>query len=286
MAGIGGRLGGVVCAVMLSTGGGCVSWLNGSTDHGWALDFDTAEQRVYDSGKPLLIFYRNPRHREDQVVEDALQAESVAALTERYVGCTLLTSYEPDRRYVGQYGVYRPPALIVVHPDGTYHARSAIMSADDIVSFLTQAQPPGTKPAINPHIPRRARYSWLHSVEEAEAVSRETGQPMVVVFYRSLSRDWRTLSKLLSRHEVYGRLAEALHVRIGLLNPTIETHATRFGPLKLPAMVMARPDGTFTTYERPTSYEAVVRWVDAALNKHAKEPAAAVVRSMAPVTGS
>jgi hypothetical protein len=102
---------------------------------------------------------------------------------------------------------------------------------------------------------------------------------MVVVFYRTLSRDWARLEPLLNRHEVSVRLAPMVHCRIGLMRFLADAYITRFGALKLPAMVIAHPDGTYNALELPTSYEAIARFVDASLTSPGSPDGRAASRS-------
>ncbi len=233
---------------------------------GWLMDFDAAESRVAETGEPLLILYRDARHTaDDDVVGDALKSQPLAAATSGYVRCMLFRPHEPDRRYVAQYGVDRAPALIVVHGDGTYHARSGAMSSEEIAAFLDQSQPPGARPTSNPHIVRQTHYRWHDTIDEAEAVATQADQPMLVVFHRRFSRDWERMTALLAPHEVYSRLAELVPAKVALHGLFTEAYITRFGALKLPAMAIAHPDGRYFVLELPASSEAVVRFADAAM---------------------
>ncbi len=250
--------------VVLLAGAGCASSLDRWTSRGWVADYDTAEQRIRESGRELLIFYKDTRTGADGSLQEALKSEPLNSLTKGYVRCVLFKSYELDRRYVAQFGVNRAPALIVVHTDGTYHARSGPIRAEAVAGFLADAQAPGERPTINPHIPRRPHYQWHRSIEEAEQISRQTGREVLIVFHRSWSRDWARLKRLLSRHEVYRRFADMAHCRISQTGFSADAVITRFGPLRLPALVILRCDGTHEVLELPTRYEAIVRFADAA----------------------
>ncbi|MGB2986794.1 MAG: hypothetical protein WBE26_13050 [Phycisphaerae bacterium] len=255
---------GLVYALVLLSGTGCAS-VTRLASGGWVADYETAEQRVRESGRELLILYEDTRPGVDGPTEKAFEAPPVKNRTRDFVRCKLFKPYEPDRRYVAQFGIHRAPALIVVHRDGTYHARSGSMSAAEIVAFLGEARPPGALPVINRHIPRQPRYNWHRTIEAAEQVSRQTGRHILIVYHRSLSHDWHTLKKLLTRREVYHRFADMVHCRIGLLNPWANAYITPFGALELPAVVIVRRDGTNDVLELPTSYETLVRFADAAL---------------------
>ncbi len=252
----------VICLFALLSAPSCAS-LNRWTSSGWVADYDTAEQQVRESGSELLILFKDPRRGADDSVEKALDDEPIKGLISEYVRCRLFKSYEPDRRYVAQYGVRRAPALIVVHKDGTYHARSGAMPATEVAAFLSNSRPPGERPTINPNIPRRPHYDWQRSIDEAEKIAMRTNQEILVVFHRSLSSDWLKLKKFFSRREVHARLADMVHCRIGFTKILASTHDTPFGILRLPALVIVRRDGTHGVLELPTCYEAIIRFADA-----------------------
>ena len=252
----------------------------------WLMDFDAAESRVEETGKPLLILFRDARHTtDDKALQDAVRSPSLAAAAQGYVRCMLFQPYEPDRRYVAQYGVDHAPALIVVHRDGTYHAESGAMSSEQMVAFLERTRAPGARPTLNPHIVRQARYRWQDSLEEAEAVAAQTRRPMLVVFYRRFSRDWERIHSLLATHEVYSRLADMVPVKVALHGLFTKAYITRFGALKLPTVAISRPDGSYQVLELPVSIEAVVRFVDDAMRDvsvdtgHAASAASAASRA-------
>ncbi len=263
----------VIASLLIMWGMGCSTTWDRLSSALWVADYDTAEQRAKETGRGMLILYKDTRPGADNSLERVLESAPVEGRTRRYVRCILFRSYEPDRRYVAQFGVERAPALVVIHPDGTYHARSGAMSASDVMAFLAQAAPPGRRPLLNPHIPREADYRWLTSLDAAESIAGRTDRPILAVFYRTLSRDWSRLEPMLDRHEVYSRLAPMVHCRIGLMRLSSAAYITRFGALKLPAMVIAHPDGTYDVLELPTSYEAIARFVDAFQAPHGQPDA-------------
>ncbi|UCE58397.1 MAG: hypothetical protein JSU63_13255 [Phycisphaerales bacterium] len=229
---------------------------------GWSADYDSAERRVLETGRDMLIWYTDPLPGKSDPLDEVLHEPAVKDLTKPYVRCKLSRSYEPDRRYVAQFGVERAPALIVVHTDGTYHALTGMMSVETVRRGLTKAVAPGDVPTFNHLIPRQAEYHWHSNIEVAREASASSGRPILVVYYRSLSRDWPRLERLLTRREVYRRLAEMVHCRINTLRPWSKAQITEFGALKLPALVITRNDGSYETLEMPTSYETIVRFAD------------------------
>ena len=243
----------------LETGCATLSrWVSG----GWVADYETAEARVHKTGRELLIYYKDTRPGVTDHTADALHVDGVKQRIRDYVRCHLFKDYEPHRRYVGQYGVERAPALIVVHLDGTYHARTGLMSAADIAEFLDQALPPGFKPVPNAYLPREAAYHWHGSPGSAYAAAEQTERPVLFVFHRWLSRDWRKMKKLLHRPEVYSRFAGMVHCRLSSLGSPARGAAANFGITDWPALVIADRDGAYLVLELPTSYEPIVGLAD------------------------
>jgi len=236
----------------------------------WVMDYESAERKVRETGSPLLIFYKSGRENEDQRIRAALDSPEFKTRIESSVRCILFRSYEPDRRYVAQFGVRRAPALILVHPDGTYHATVGSMLQDQIGPFLAESKPPGARPNFDPFLSRKSEYLWHESLESATLRARQTGRPLFIIYERNLSNDGIKLQKLLIRREVYYRLAPMIHVRIAVPGLFTKTCITPFGTLQLPAVVIAHPGGSFFTLELPTNYESVVRFADRSLAALAK----------------
>lgn len=255
---------GLVITFTLVLTTGCSSTWGRWRPNGWYADYGAAEARMADSGQEMLIFFRAVDKDRSDPTFDALQSTPLKQQTARYVLCSLYRSYEPDRRYAAQYGVERAPALIVVHGDGTYHARMGLTTAAEISEFLAAAQPPGAAPVLNPYIPRDVNYVWFSSLESAESTAQKTGQSILIVLDRWWSSDRRKLEKLLERREVYGRFAGMVHCRPGSILGLDGRPMTRFGVKKLPALVVVHPDGSHQALELPTSYEAIVRFADRA----------------------
>lgn len=228
----------------------------------WIADYDTAEKQMRRTERELLIWYKDPRPGRSDPLQPILESEAVAPQIEEYVRCALFKSAEPDRRYLAQFGVERAPALVVVHRNGTYHAQVGHSSARDVSRFLAEAKPPGAPPTINPYVPRRADYAWHRNLGPARRICEETDRPLLVVYYRRLSRDWSALKALLRRHEVYTRLDDMIHCRIGIWNPWAQTRATPFGVVRLPALVIASGEGSHHVLEMPGTGEDLVRFAD------------------------
>ena len=148
-----------------------------------------------------------------------------------------------------------------------------------MTSFFSGAKQPGKTPTYDPYIPRQPRYDWLTSLDAAEHAMMQSDRPMLAVYTRRFSNDWHTVQRLLDRPEVGRRLIGAIHCRIDVGTPLTEEIITPFGELELPAVAIARPDGSFESLEVPLSADEFVRFVDRALAAPHEEPAGGVAAS-------
>ena len=251
----------VVGSITLLACVGCVGFGNlGKTK--WHADYDSAETAVRHTSRTMLIRFVDPRPGRRDLLDEAFENKQLTRRLREYVCCVLYKAYEPDRRYVSQFGVKRAPAVIVVHPDKTYHARTGQMSADAVLAFLDGATSPGTPATINPLIPREANYGWLDKLDDVFQSVRETGRPGLVVFYRRFAGDFKAIREMMSKHEVYSRVCHMVHGRDGGWNRWASTRETPFGEIKLPAIVLIQADGRHEILEMPDSSAAIARFVD------------------------
>lgn len=268
----------LLCGVLLVLPVGCATLTRWNADR-WVADYDSAEQRLRESGRELLIYYRKARGGRSDDVKASLASPAIARRIQKYVRCVLFQSYEPDRRYVAQFAVQRAPALVLMHADGTYHAHTGSMADADILRFLSRSRAPGAKPVLNPHIPRRARYDWQEDMTLAGRRARSYGKAMLIVYHRSFTRDWRKMTRLLKQRDVARRLGGVVHCRVATNNPWAKTYITEFGVIRLPALILTRPDGSYRVLETPTSSEAVARFADLCLKpeaaRHSEPPVGA-----------
>ena len=241
-----------------STSGRIQRWINGN----WAADYQSAERLARESNTGILILYTDIDLTRDDPMREAVKNKAAGGGTKDYVRCVLFRDNEPDRRYVAQYGVDRPPAMILAHPDGTYHARVGTLSEEGVAQFIAEANPPGLKPQLNPFIPRESNYAWITSFETARQAARESGRSMIVVLDRWMTRDWSRLRPMLDRREVHTRFADMVHCRPGSLWSLAGSVADHLGVRHLPAIVIVDPDGTARVLELPASYESIIRFAD------------------------
>jgi hypothetical protein len=101
----------------------------------------------------MLLFYKDPKPQRNESVQEALRARPVRSRLAGHVHCMLYREYEPDRRYMEQFAVTRSPALVIVNADGTYHARSGSMTAEDVIALLDRSPDQASRRRHNPFVP-------------------------------------------------------------------------------------------------------------------------------------
>lgn len=232
---------------------------------GWIAGYEEAVTAAKKSNQGLLVFYRTTNVGVSDPMHDAVQAGLSEAKAVDRVRCFVFASHEPDRRFVRQYGVQRAPALIVIHPDGTFHAAEGPRSAERVAQFLESAIPPGATPTPDRLLPCEVTYDWHHSVESAQSAAANAGQSVFVVLDRWMTRDWLKLGPMVECRDVHSRVAGMVHCRpnAGLWSG-VDAACRRFGVTNVPAVVVVRPDGSYQALELPGSSRAIAKFLDAA----------------------
>ncbi len=232
----------------------------------WTADYEEAEQLSSASGEgTLFLFTQKDLTREDPI-RKFLEDPAIRGVAADYVPALLFQKNERDRRYAEQFGVTRAPAVILAYSDGTYDATQGSLTDEKLAEFLTESSPPGSTPKWNPLLARHLGYAWYRDWESARQASQTSGKPMFVVLERWMSRDWETLRPMLERREVYSRVANMIYCRPSTAWSSASGVATQLGIGNLPAVAIVPADGAeVEVLELPTSYEAIVRFIDQAL---------------------
>jgi len=233
------------------------------TTHRWETDYENAERRARASGRGMLIVYRDGRKNVDAPLEKVLRSREL--VLPPYERCELFRPVEADRRYADQFHVQRAPAIILRHPDDTYHAWTGTWAHDDVAAFLAQATPPGSPPRWNAFVSRTVHYRWYETFGGASEAAKQSQKPMLVVVHRAMTPDWPKLNQLLTRPEVFRRFQDVVHCRLVCLNPAARSFDAPFGRMGVPAIAVIHPDGTSAVLEIPTSSDAIVRFADRSL---------------------
>ena len=229
----------------------------------WVADYERAEELAGQAGQGVLYLYtKNDRTRKDELRDHLVDPASRGGVAANYQPALLFQRHEADRRYAAQFGVYRAPAVILVHTDGTYHAKQSGLSPESVSQFLAQSTPPGEAPKWNPYITRRGGYAWYRDWESARAASQQSGRPIFVVLERWMSGDWGSLGKMVERREVQARTAGMIPCRPSTMWSSSGDVAAQLHVTKLPAVAIVPTEGDPSVLEMPNSYEAIVRFID------------------------
>jgi len=252
----------VLIASCLPVAPGCALKQAAWESDAWVNGYESAEKRASERETGMVICYRDTApNRPDKMIEatrDAIVEDSKSD----YVGSVLAKSHAWDRKYVAQFGVDRSPAIVVLHPDGTYHAHVGFLDATGVKDFLASANPPGNAPKWNPYLHREPRYTWLGSIDEAKTIARDLNRSMLIVFHRPWSDDMHRLNQMLKKPAAYRRFSQMVHVRSGSPWSFSEVAETAYGTLHLPAIVIVTPDGSYRVLENPSGYEAIIHFAD------------------------
>ena len=231
----------------------------------WHLHYAQAEKTARSRDCPLLVFYKDSLDPGSSQTQDLLETAEVRPLLEGMVRCMLTSEFPPYRRYVAQYGVMQSPALILIHPDGTYHARSGVMQPEEIHDFFANAKPPGARPILSPQIPRTIDYQWQGVYEDAVALAAKQNRGLLIVYKWWLSPESNDLlAVLLNRPEVARHFTETVNCLLDLAYLPNRTHVRKYGVTEVPALILVHRDGTYHARTGAMTAEQIIRFVSSA----------------------
>ena len=232
----------------------------------WYYSYAEVEQeRLRDRqlGRPerdMLLFYKDHLDAKSGQVQDVLNSPLVKPLTAGKVLCMLVTDFAPNQRYMAQYGVDSAPALVLVHPDGTYHARQGLLSPEQACDFLAGAVGPGATPRTDLQIPPVPDYYWHGSFEQAVDLADRQNRPLFIVYKWWLSAESTELLNRLSQSRVRRQFSDMVHCLLDWDYVPNRTHLARYGVSKVPSMIIVRPDGTYHKLVGLATAEQIIRF--------------------------
>ncbi len=252
-------------AGLLSVWAGSLAAASGGCGPQWHFDFESAERQARNQHRPILILYKDPLDVKSSQLQDLLEKAPASTLLRDKVLCMLVTEFPPNRRYVAQYGVLQPPALVLIHPDGTYHARNGPATLQQVEGFFAGAQPPGAQPSINPQIPRSIDYSWEGIYEDAVERARQQNRELLIVYKWWLSADSTELITVFeSRPEVARHFADTVNCLLDMDYQPNQRHVRAYGVTEVPAVILVHRDGTYHAHAGPMTADQIVRFVSSA----------------------
>ncbi len=207
--------------------------------------FETAQRLAAQQGKELFVYYESWLSEPCGRMKKAIRSPQVQRVLAGKILCVLDESYEPNQRFVAQYGVDHYPSVVLIHTDKTYHGHGGEMNAESIIRFVESAKPPGRRPMINRQIPRRIDYAWQADYERAFKVAQQENRP-VFIFYKSvISGDCtEMLTSVLNRADVASHFDDTVNCMLDWGYPPNRRLVARYGVTNVPAVVIVNPDGT------------------------------------------
>lgn len=241
--------------------------LSGCGPH-WVYTFVEAENLARPREKPIFVCYRDPFDPVSGRMFDILSTPEAGDLVKNMVCCTLVTEYDPNRRFMAQYGCNDAPAMVIIHPDGTYHSRPGPLDdMQQLRAFVESAKPPGQKPNVDIQIPRpsdwvvRAEGDYEVAVQKAKRQNRK----MIVVYKWWLDASSTELLRRLLRPEVAARTTETINCVLDWDYIPNRAFVSRYGVTQFPAIIVVHQDGSHQAHNGLASTEEIARFLTRAL---------------------
>ncbi len=224
----------------------------------WHYAYDEAQRRARRDERDMLVFYKDPLDVRSSRMQDELMSADVWPIANSMVRCMLIPSYRPNRAFVAQFEVQQPPALIVVHSDGTYHALQGDRSPEEIRSFLASAQPPGQVPNLNPRIPQGEAIEYFNVFELANEKARRQNRRLVVIYKWWLHAESTELIRRLSQPDLARYFSDSVNCLLDWDYVPNRAIVARWGVNHYPALILVEPDGRYKSLVGLPSVESIV----------------------------
>lgn len=250
-------------------------FLLGTTGCGpaWRYAYDEGLRQARREDRDLLVFYKDSLDVRSSRMRDVLETSAVQRLMLPMVRCVLVPSYAPNRAFMAQYGIQETPAIVVVHPDGTYHALAGVRPAQEVGSFLESARAPGKEPDLNPRIPQGQAFAYFNIYERAVEKARRQNRRLVIIYKWWLDPDGTELIRRVSRPDVARYFADSVNCIMDWDHIPNRSHVRKYGVTSFPAIIIVEPDGTFRSLTGVPSVDRIIRL--AMSSRLSGEPAAA-----------
>ncbi len=209
----------------------------------------------------MLVFYKDPLDVNSGKLRDAVESPSVRPLANGMVQCLLVPSYPPNRSFVAQYGIRDTPALIVIHPDGTYQRLKGVHSAQEVRAFLESAKGPGLSPEVNPRIPRGTTFDYFNIYERAVEAAQRQGRRLIIIYKWWVNAESTELIRRISRPDVARYFAESVNCILDWDHVPNRSHVKKYGVTKFPAIIIVEPDGRYRSLTGLPAVDRIVRFV-------------------------
>lgn len=237
----------------------------------WVYTFVEAEKLARDKEKPIFVFYRDPFDPKSGQMFETVQSPEAVALLQNMVTCTLVTEYNPNRRFMAQYNVIEAPAMTIIHPDGTYHSQNGTAGLAEIREFIQSSQPPGEKPSVDIQVPRPTDYILRAEgdYDNALAAANRQNRKLLIVYKWWLDADSTELIRRMSRPEVAARVGGAVHCVLDSDYVPNRKYVSQYGVDQYPAIIVVHQDGTADKLEGLSTVDQIVGFLSRALSQPA-----------------
>ena len=109
----------------------------------WYTDFSRALAHARHREVNLFVFFNSLYSDSSVRMARLLERADVGALFADTINCRLDFSVPANRQLMARYRIRRAPAFVILRPDGTYHARTGAVSAEDLALMVEAARKPG-----------------------------------------------------------------------------------------------------------------------------------------------
>ncbi len=222
-------------------------------------DFTTAERLAAQQKKERFIFYKSALAPESGQMQADLERSDVQQKLADKVYCILVDLYEPNQRFMAQYGVSRAPAVVLIHTDGTYQAHQGPMTEAGVIAFLDVSHAPGLPPRLDAQIPHAVDYQWEGQYSQAAQKAKSSNRRVFIFYKAALNPDCNEiLANVLSRQDVARCFLDSVNCLLDWGHAPNRTLMESFGVTNVPAFVIINPDGTYRTLRGMVTAEQLI----------------------------
>lgn len=247
------RRGGWIVAALLVVGA------SGCGPH-WLFSYDEAVRQARRLDRDLLVLYKDPLDVDSGRMRDILESPAIAGRYADKVWCMLVPFYAPDRKFIAQYDITEAPAIVVVHPDKTYHALPGVHDAEVVARFLANARSPGRVPKVNYQVPRQTRFEYFNVYERALEKARRQNRTLCVIYKWWLDPKSNELIHRITRPHVVRYFTDNVNCILDWDHVPNRRHVARYGVREYPAIIMVEPDGRFRVLRGLRRDEEIIRF--------------------------